>query len=293
MLLGSVAACLAASFAVILVRQALRGREPEFEGKPLTHWLQLYRGHEANPGLAEAASKAVRSIGTNAVPALLEMLRDTESPAASKLRALAIKLRLADAYSTPAEERNHLGYCGFKILGPAARSAVPALIGIFQANFSFWSQMTAAHSLAAVGPTPQALHALFQATTNSVAGFRLSAIAALDEIPVPAADVLPALEAGVGDPDYQVSALAISALAHRGPDAAQAVPALVQATSTNASWRLRRAACAALGKIRSLPEQSVPALKAALSDPSPDVRNAAREGLAEFEFGPEPQAAPP
>src|SRR5262245_24528257 len=60
-------------------------REPVFEGRPLTSWLDHHVASSAasppygSPGWKKA-DEAIRHIGTNAIPTLLEMIRAKDRP---------------------------------------------------------------------------------------------------------------------------------------------------------------------------------------------------------------------
>jgi len=58
---------IAGFFALVWLKEA----EPEYQGKRLSKWLQIY-GNPANTQDKELAAEAVRQIGTNAVPVLLK-----------------------------------------------------------------------------------------------------------------------------------------------------------------------------------------------------------------------------
>src|SRR5579872_4898885 len=64
----------------------LRQREPVYQGKPLSVWLE---GYERGGWARQNADEAVRQAGTNAIPTLLRMLQEKDSPMMLKLVALA------------------------------------------------------------------------------------------------------------------------------------------------------------------------------------------------------------
>ena len=109
-------------------------REPEHGGRKLREWLKLYVQSSNRFTDGQEAAEAVRHIGTNALPWLLEWI-DYE-PAGWK-RALATNAPAAaqrpgyfrSAYlrllHRPADDLNWLGRFGFEILGPQARPALP------------------------------------------------------------------------------------------------------------------------------------------------------------------------
>jgi len=93
---------------------------------------------------------------------------------------------------------------------------------------------------------------------------------------------LPALTAALLDPDPRVRALSEQDIGDIGPAAAAAVPFLVNLLAS-AEESDRNSACIALHDIGSGARQALPALRIALSDPSPDVRGFARFAITAIE----------
>jgi hypothetical protein len=113
-----------------LAFQLFENREPRYQGRSLTQWLEGYSDDVASVDdtnrmarIAESRD-AVRHIGTNAVPFLLKKLSARETPIERRLKKLAgsqswIHFHFAN--------RRPLAYQGFHILGEEARGAAPAL----------------------------------------------------------------------------------------------------------------------------------------------------------------------
>src|SRR5437867_2521606 len=89
--LGSAAGILLLAFVALCLWRTAGLREPVYEGKPLTRWLQ---GHVAScaadprfnsPEWNKKAVAAVRRIGTNAIPTLLRMIRSCVSSPTGRL----------------------------------------------------------------------------------------------------------------------------------------------------------------------------------------------------------------
>ena len=74
-----------------LVLALRQGGEPRYQKKPLSEWLERLRMDRTDA----AALVAVRSIGTNAIPYLLEMVRYRPSEARIRLSRSANKLLAA------------------------------------------------------------------------------------------------------------------------------------------------------------------------------------------------------
>ena len=115
---------------VLLAFQLFENREPRYQGRSLTQWLEGYSDGVASVddpnlrGRIDESRDAVRHIGTNAVPFLLKKLSARETPVERRLKKLAgsqswIHFHFAN--------RRPLAYLGFHILGEEARGAAPAL----------------------------------------------------------------------------------------------------------------------------------------------------------------------
>lgn len=258
---------LATWFSVLVLNCAGQNSEPAFAGKTLNAWLQQYRSTGGDPDKIEQntqAIKAVRSIGTNAIPTLLKMIRAKTSS----------KFGLSDL--------NVKGVDGFFILGAAASNAVPELLEIMDENESPSSQASAAHALAGIGPgATVAIPALARLATNSQSKIRSFAFMVLAKISASYNLTMPIATHALNDTNYLVSYSAMDLLGNCGTNAVASIPTLVR-VSTNADFRLRRAACVALGKIHSSPGITVPALMARLSDPVAQVRGEAAWDLGNF-----------
>ena len=138
--------------------------ELRYLDKSLSEWIPLARKQgEVLVPIDRRAAPAVRQIGTNAIPWLLQWLR------------------------SPKPETAQLGIEGLGLLGPSAKSAVPDLCQMCLAwqTSSTWSN--AIPALAAVRDTngvPYALPFLVSLATNQVApaAFRARAVEFIAEI---------------------------------------------------------------------------------------------------------------
>jgi len=105
--------------------------EPRYGGRRLTDWLLEYHdsAYSNRPRDAAAAEKALRAIGTNAIPTLVRMLfpMDRTLPVARMLEAAKIPLDFVE------DDSKRISYhvialSGFHLLGPAASNALPQLL---------------------------------------------------------------------------------------------------------------------------------------------------------------------
>ena len=206
------------------------GGEPRYQGKTLSKWLILYQNAEEAGPAERQAEEAIRAIGTNALPYLTKWIAsDDPEPA------------------TQAKE-------GFKILGPVAAPAVPALTG------------------------------LLTSTNELVAGMAASALASVG------APAVPAMLAALTNRSYKISLNAILALPELGTNALPAIP-ILRRELEHPNHVYRERAADALGNLRLEPDLVVPALTNLLQDPSPAARNLAIGSLGRF--GPAARSAVP
>lgn len=210
-------------------------REPSYEGKVLTAWLQNY-----DPALAlgrgsaawSATDDAVRRMGTNCVPILVSLLREKDSRTKVWLIALARRQHVIPVRFVPADVHNVEASRAFIVLGPSAKEAVPDLIKVFEASSSGESRTATADSLGWIGPAAQAaVPALQQAVGDSDSKVRASAAWALGEIHAYAPACVPVLIGALSDPDAWVRLSAAHALGGFGVEAGAAVPALSRLTN--------------------------------------------------------------
>ena len=143
-------------------------------------------------------------------------------------------------------------------------------------------------SLRALGK--EAVPALVQALSDSDVQMRrnselvmISLAGAYEKKPrIDITEALPALIKATQDSDTDVRAWAAHAIAEIGPDAKEAIPALVKLLQGKDEGP-RNTSCLALGAIGPAAKDALPTLRAALDDPSKDVRQFARAAIMQIE----------
>ena len=163
---GVIGLVVAGVLAWFLVKSS-REIEPVFEGRKLSDWLHHHVPSSAaippygSPGWKKA-DEAIRAIGTNGIPTLLNYLREQdESPWLVKVKSFARRHRLAQPKNTSATWHHEEAAYAFEILGKTATNAVPALIRIYEENISPSSQRCAALSLGHIGRGAQDAEVFF------------------------------------------------------------------------------------------------------------------------------------
>lgn len=241
-ILGLIAAAIIAA-GLVASRRAKESGEPSYQGKTITVWLQ-----EASRSAddRELTMRAVREMGTNALPFLLREIAQTESPTTS--RASATVRGVSALQFTTAADRTRAALLGFEALGPVASPAIPALIEMFRdADTSYGGH----------DPAFQAGKALIRIGAES----------------------FPALIAATTHTNEMIRVHACFTLGYSGKD--PGVEALIgRLKDTSRLVRIR--AAIALGYLHARPAVAIPALMASLEDEDSAVRHAAAEALAEF-----------
>jgi hypothetical protein len=229
-----------------------REREPEYQGKKLSEWLDTYELDKSDGMASGAGDKAIRSIGTNAIPFLVRCM---------ETHPLSLKIRLARWLESRgwAGERTmrvlrrdgiqdfRYGLKGFEVLGVIAGPAAPELARIVNQ-----------------GGDPEVIRAL------EFLG----------------KDALPALAGLATNPNPRVSGMAVFILSHMGnlgrapgSNARCVVPALIQALARQGD---ARDAAEALGEFGVESRLCVPALMRCMESPDACLRMSAARALASF-----------
>ncbi len=159
--------------------------EPVYQGKKLSIWLHPYQagGMVEDPvdrQIWSDSDEAVRAIGTNAIPFLLQRLRATDSFFSRRLLQLAAKQRFIKIRLTPAWEFRCEAVIAFRVLGASASNAIPEMVDICNHTRSH-EVMT--HTMEALGNIgPPAVPAVTQFLTNKNRDIRSEATNALGRI---------------------------------------------------------------------------------------------------------------
>jgi HEAT repeat protein len=256
--------------------------EPSYKGKNASQWLDEYGlgpgAYKPNP----QADDALRHIGPNAVPDLLQLLHATNPNPATQ---------------TPASWDHWKAYLGFQALGPAGKLAIPDLVKLAHdpsdssdpsgtdhaPNVAFWKDTVRVAQIAAISVTfdapgqPHKPREMIELrgpflVDGEIAAWSLAAIG--DESVPPLMEMLT-------NPIPRLRCRAAVALGLMGATAEPAVPVLVRMMNDpviNTRWEVTDA----LGCIGRRADLAVPALTKALTDPSFDIQNLAVGSLGDF-----------
>jgi hypothetical protein len=202
--------------------------EPEYLDRPLSDWLVQLTDSDSKAERDQAAL-AVRCIGTNAIPTLLQMLCSQESPFRSKFLAWRRGWYHPFAFFHFWQPANNLSraQAGFFQLGPGAAPAVPDLIKILEAHRSSQCSEHTSAILGDIGPDAKAaVPALLRDAVTTRGADHYDDFQALGKIHAEPALVVPVLIQVISNSPAN-RYYAVAAASRFGSDAKAAVPILV------------------------------------------------------------------
>jgi hypothetical protein len=218
----------------LMIWRASVPQEPVYEGRTLSSWLDHHVASSAarppynSPGWQQA-DKALRAIGTNAVPTLLKMISAKDPPPlVRKAKQFAARYPWTGINYRYASELNEEAEYAIQVLGTNAVSAVPGLIRIYEQNLSPTSQRCAAEALGNIGRGAEpAVPVLIRQFTHTNDDVRFSAVSAVMRISGKPEVVIPALTSVLQDSNVSVRWNALVGLSMFGKRARSAVPEIL------------------------------------------------------------------
>jgi len=231
--------------------------EPSYKGRTLTTWLTRHADHGVSTILSDddraEAEAAVRRLGTNALPALLDMAKVRDS----SLKAALLE-KLPDQLRTRLGLRadydyNDLARDGFQILGSAAKPAVPVLVTWLNDKDQS-VRATALEMLGAIGPSAE----------DSIAA------------------IVGLLRTG----NSWCDGVALTSLGEIRSKPNLVVPLLVEKITNSSTSRIDRIyALMAVGEFHTEGRAAISVVQEYLSDPDPPTRHYATNALMEIDPG--------
>jgi len=261
-------------------------KEPSYNGKTLSQWIDLAY---SSPQAGEA-DDALRHIGTNAIPCLLDWLAYQPAPWRQKAKQFVLRLpvkarspKLANwLLPNNHQKRAALAMHIFPRLGPGAPAAIPGLTRIMKNSKSRPVSMRAVVALVSLGKDalPPMLTALSD-PTNPNRSFIAQMIPSIADLGTNGAAAVPVLISCLNDPDDKVAAQAAYALGLLQMQSDVVVPALIGSLA-NTHYLVRFYSARALAEFGEDAQAALPALKTALKDTNNIVRGAASDALSEI-----------
>lgn len=266
--------------------QAECGEEPRFQGRSLTLWLNdLAYGRYPDMEKHSAAVKAVRGMGVDAIPILMNRITTTsESPTQllrSELKRDAQMLQDTQTVSA------------FEALGPASHSEIPTLIGLLAPQYDaagesptepecwlkYRSSDLAGRVLEVMGAA--AVNPLLKALEEKDPRIRFGAVGVLENTHRRSQDdrIVPAILKRLRDEDTQVRWVSARALGSIGVLSETCVPALAECVRNDPEGNVRSYALMALKKFGPRAKVALPAVMAATTDENSAIRSYARDAV--------------
>jgi hypothetical protein len=273
-----------------------RRSEPVYHGRTLTRWLKQlddgqvfgissYKLPSPTPAQAEAA-RAIRAIGAEALPRLMEDLHARPAEDAPRIRLHRwSNSHLSSAFRgwfwpldiTEEDRRRWRAAQGLAALGPLAKPALPELTRLFHTNFWHSSIKESAYALAALGP--EGVEILTNSIQQQSDWFTMCAIWALGQHPAAGTNCIPVLLEATTSSDEGTACGAIEVLGLFHLDAEQVIPALTNALANN-NAAVSRDAAQALGRFGRQAASAVPLLQSMTNNPT--LRNTALRALKQI-----------
>ncbi len=270
-----------------------------YNGRSLKEWAQLLRSPDS--AAREEASAALRAMGTQAVPGLVDLVKTKDTGLRRVVWSAAAKLpRKARAVffrKFPWPDPNDAcvaGAKGLAIIGPEAQAAIPALARALR-NPARQVSLEAAAALAHIGKA--AVPALTEAVGDKKLEVRHAAVFALGEIGTDAETAIPLLVPLLAESYEPLRSSTVYSLSRIGPAEISFLISLLQNTSEatrESASRILVRYYAGLGEtmpsnevaggtapgIRETDFITIQVAGCVLKDPTPEVRLRALAALA-------------
>jgi len=214
-----------AVLAVLAVAAFLSGREPHYQGRSLTSWLQQCYDTPSmeTQRLAEAQS-AIRAIGAKrALPQLMRFVKANDDPASAWSLGKGKALRWSVPTWRSAEEWQQLGIAGFEVLDT---NAAPALAELAPMLNDPRHAFDAVRCLVFIGPAAEG--ALCQALTNASSQIRYFAASQFSWVCNDDVRYVSILTNCLTDPDGSVRSAAIQGIGAQTQMPEMVIPILVK-----------------------------------------------------------------
>ncbi len=268
------------SVAFVVASAKADGSEPSYQGRSFSEWasqidfeVPILVGHEP------PAIVAIRHIGTNAIPILLNWISDQKPPNGKPNQDHKPPLRYSPS-------RIEAAAMIFDYLGAEARPAIPQLTHFALTFRDHERYDECVRALAYIGN--DSLPAFNTLLTKGHSGVQFSAIEWLPTFHSNAVVVMPAVLNLLINNDGEVGDKAVSYFVDNDIPHALSIPVLTNAlphASTKARVRICRCFffMSAYKPLSEQPFNAVPALRATLKDKNSKVSNTASNALASIE----------
>ncbi len=280
-------AILGLSAVVLFLVVSRQPREPAYRGMPLSYWMARLIDRPDTPARLDRsytdARTAIKAIGTNALPYLLEALRREDWPMrkyvvawVSEHKWLKSKVKLPPS----ADEIRGRALDAITWLGPAAKPALPDILPLVT-NQNYQVKINALFAIRSIGPDAQLVRPVVPGMMQSLGDtnwtMRLAAVNALAALRPPPPEAVPALVRLLNDSNENVREEAMHSLVAQTNTSV--LPMLDKWLRDKDSYVVTEAATQ-IGVFGTNAAASEPRLRELLDAPSMTVRQAATNALA-------------
>lgn len=264
-----------AMLALAVLWQVLRDREPSYQGRALSEWVDQMQNRAYN---AAEAQGAIRAIGTNAIPIAVKWI-SYEPRRFGKNRVVTLAREHLPGRISRNERRAYQAVIVFRALGADACSAIPQLTNLALRTSDRARADRCIEALAHLGP--EALPGMLTLVTNSPTDTRRKAMFWLHSFGTNAAVAVPILIQCLDDKDSVLANQAASILSNLRVDRSAVFAALTNALRSH-SAQVRALAVRCIMTIGTTRSEAVPVLLPLLSDPDVKVRENCTNVLLEI-----------
>lgn len=231
---------LVGSLAILVVQAGCSREEPQYLGRPLSHWAeQLKAEFPEERRKAAEAFVVLGSSGASAVPALEELLHDRDPD---------VRIAVLDALTS---------------IGPEGQPAAPAVVELL-ADQDERVRYNAAEALGRIGAEcDQVIPSLTRLLDDQAGNVRVVAAVSLHQLDPQSRQALPTLVALLDDPSPLIRSRAVFALARYGRDVKPALPLLIRAMN-DAIPEVRARSAVAIAGVGGEAQAAVPSLVQAM-----------------------------
>ncbi len=266
--------------------------EPSYDNRSISEWYDVMRQAEAGSrplSDSDKAKTAIREIGTNSIPYLLQLVRYTAPPTPRwKKRAQGLPVIgkwFARMPIEPAAQRARMAVPIFFILGSNAAPAIPELARLLNGTNDPGVADRALRALSGIGdasvPTFLAIIGDRQ-HPHCIRAVLWVRMIDPDKISPGWAALLPHLIRFSQDADPYIAKLSIIAIGRLALQPEISVPVLINVFQRATNRSMRAHAVFALSHFGKQASNAIPALRLALNDPNEEVRTRATNALQQI-----------
>ena len=286
----------------LLAEKPSLGKEPVYQGQPLSLWVMKVGQIERYNGAPEDAVAAIRAIGPQAVPFLLEWMphpgvenpvegfpgwddvdiawwalgSEGKSAIPDLARIISLPRHTMDDYSVWTESAKAISY-----LGPDAIVPMLTVATNMEGQHELWELLHNFENLGTNGAT--AVPALIHWANDPDSLARDGVVSALGGIGERPDLAVPVLTNALHDSDGMVRRDAAEALGTFANDSEAVLPELIETVKHPVDWQAREGALSGLGKIRDKPEIVVPLIVPYLDDENSVLERSAAYALRDLD----------